>query len=34
MGWIPIHFWSKEVLKDSEGCVRDIEDIILQIITE
>ena len=34
MGWIPIHFWTKEVLKDPEGCVHDIEDIILQIITE
>lgn len=30
IGWIPVHFWSKEVLKDIEGCVRDIEEIILQ----
>ena len=30
LGWIPIHFWSKEVMKDPEGCVKDIEDIIIQ----
>lgn len=28
MGWIPIHFWSKEVLNDAQGCANDIEDII------
>jgi len=28
LGWIPIHFWSKEVLKDTQGCIDDIEDII------
>ena len=30
MGWIPIHFWSKEVLHDVAGCVRDIEELIIQ----
>lgn len=30
MGWIPIHFWSKEVIKDADGCVRDIEEMIIQ----
>ena len=30
MGWIPVHFWSKEVIKDPEGCVRDIEELIIQ----
>ena len=30
IGWIPVHFWTKEVLKDVEGCVRDIEEIILK----
>ena len=29
LGWIPIHFWSKEVLKDVDGCIREIENIIL-----
>lgn len=29
MGWIPVHFWSKEVLKDIHGCIRDIEDYII-----
>lgn len=31
--WIPIHFWEKEVLKDLQKCVTEIEDAILtQII--
>lgn len=31
--WIPIHFWEKEVLKDLQKCVTEIEDTILaQII--
>ena len=30
IGWIPVHFWSKEVLNDVEGCVRDIEELIIQ----
>ncbi len=29
LGWTPIHFWSKEVISDTEGCVSDIEDYIL-----
>lgn len=31
LGWVPIHFWTKEVLNDPEGCVKDIEDIIIQV---
>lgn len=31
MGWIPIRFWSKEVISDVNGCVSDIEDIILEM---
>ena len=27
-GWTPIHFWSKEVQKDLDGCVQAIKDII------
>ena len=30
MGWTPVHFWEKEVLKDLPGCVKTVEDLILQ----
>ncbi len=26
MGWIPVHFWEKEVQKDLAGCVQEIEE--------
>lgn len=29
MGWIPIRFWTKEVLSDVLGCADDIESIII-----
>lgn len=32
LGWIPMHFWSKDVLKDVEGCVRDVENIIIEMM--
>ena len=32
--WIPVHFWEKEVLRDLEGCVEEIEDIVLQQLVE
>ena len=28
-GWVPIHFWEKEVIKDLPVCVSTIEDVIL-----
>ena len=28
-GWVPIHFWEKEVIKDLSTCVATIEEIIL-----
>ena len=28
IGWIPVHFWSKQVKKDVEGCAETIELII------
>lgn len=34
MGWIPIHFWEKEVLKDLPTCIAAIEDAILARIVE
>lgn len=32
LGWISIRFWSKEVLRDIDGCVRDIESVILEMM--
>lgn len=29
MGWIPLHFWEKEVLKKLDVCVTDVEETIL-----
>ena len=28
MGWTVIHFWGKDILKDTEQCVRVIEETI------
>ena len=33
-GWTPIHFWSKEVLKDTEGCVSDILALVIESYEE
>lgn len=33
-GWIPVHIWEKEVLKDPQGCVAEIEDVILMQIID
>ena len=27
-GWFPLHFWSNDVMKDVDGCVLEIENII------
>lgn len=29
MGWSTIHFWSKEVEKDLEGCLKVLEELII-----
>lgn len=34
MGWIPMHFWGKEILKSTKECVESIEDLILELILE
>ena len=35
LGWIPVHFWEKEVKKDVEGCASDIISMIIgQISTD
>lgn len=28
-GWMPVHFWEKEVMKDLPACVAEIEEAIL-----
>lgn len=33
IGWMPIHFWEKEVMKNLPACIAEIEDMVLaQII--
>lgn len=31
IGWIPVRFWSKEVIRDASGCVDDIESLIISL---
>ena len=31
MGWIPVHFWSKDAKKDISGCVEHISSVIKNI---
>ena len=33
-GWVPLHFWEKEIKKDLEGCIQVIQDTILQFETQ
>ncbi len=28
MGWIPVHFWEKEVMNDLQGCVNKVVDAV------
>lgn len=30
MDWIPVHFWSKDALKDTDSCVSDILGLIIE----
>lgn len=30
-GWTPIHFWSKEVMKDTDSCVEAIKDMVFEL---
>lgn len=30
IGWVPIHFWSKEVQKDLDNCIKSIREIIIK----
>ena len=31
MEWLPVHFWSKEVIKNTDDCVRVIEELIFDL---
>ena len=30
-GWVPIHFWRKEVLKETASCVKVVQEIAFEI---
>ena len=30
MDWLPVHFWSKEVIKDPDLCIKDIQEQIFE----
>lgn len=30
LGWVPVHFWEKEVKKDLAGCIRVIDELSIQ----
>lgn len=35
MGWVPLHFWEKEVLKKLESCVTAVEEtILMQLVAQ
>lgn len=34
LGWTPVHFWSKEVLKKTDECVRCISEMIFDELVE
>ena len=33
-GWIPIHFWGKDVLRSLLGCVSEVEEIVIERLIE
>lgn len=34
IGWMPIHFWEKEVMKNLPACIAEIEDMVLTQIVD
>ena len=34
IGWTPIHFWEKEVMKNLSACIAEIEDLVLSQIVD
>ena len=33
-GWIPVHFWEKDILKKMDECIAEIDDVVLSQIVE
>lgn len=33
-GWIPVHFWEKDVLRSLSDCISEIEDIVMYQMAE
>ena len=31
MGWTVLHFWGKDIIKDTDGCIRAIEETIFEL---
>ena len=34
IGWTPVHFWEKEVLRNLPVCIAEIEDVVLSQIVD
>lgn len=34
MGWVPVHFWEKEIKKDLAGCIQVIDEVSIQHLIE
>ena len=34
LGWLPLHFWGKEITKDLDGCIKVIEESIFERTVE
>lgn len=34
IGWTPVHFWEKEVLRNLPACIAEIEDVVLSQIVD
>ena len=33
-GWVPVHFWEKEVIKSLDACIAEVDDVVLAQIVE
>jgi DNA mismatch endonuclease (patch repair protein) len=34
IGWMPVHFWEKDVLKNLTECIEMIDDVVLDLLVE
>ena len=34
LGWIPIHFWTKEVIKNTNDCVKAVSELAFDIMLQ